>query len=330
MNQTLEFPHEIREVTEEEDLIVKKYYKNYIRKFLRVGSHGYFQPPGYKEHASTIYNLDVRTDDVWVISFSRSGTTWLQELVWLVANDLDYETATTMLSQRFAYIEYPTLESDKKKPSSKDHGYRATVNDFTNLHTLASPRYVKSHLPLSLLPPKLLDTAKVFYIARDPRDVIVSFFFMHKLFRYFDESVELQEFWELFKKDLVIHMPIFPHVKESWEKRKHPNMMFLFYEEMQKDLRLVIDKVCKFLGKDFSDEQKNKLVEYLNFENMKNRSAPKFKKTDDTDSEMQFLRKGKSGNWVNYFHSQELMKELDEYMERNLNNTDLRFPEVNK
>ncbi|CAG9584918.1 unnamed protein product [Danaus chrysippus] len=256
MTQTLEFRLEIKEVTEEEDMIVKKYYKNYVRKFLRVGSHGYFLPPGYREHASTIYNLDVRTDDVWVLSFSRSGTTWLQELVWLVANNLDYETATTTLSQRFAYIEYPTLESDKKNPSSKDHGYRATVNDFTNLNTLASPRYVKSHLPLSLLPPKLLDTAK--------------------------------------------------------------------------DLRLVIDKVCKFLGKDFSEEQKNKLAEYLNFDNMKNRSASKFNKADDTNSEMKFFRKGKSGNWVNYFHSQELMKELDEYMERHLSNTDLRFPEVNK
>lgn len=31
----------------------------------------------------------------------------------------------------------------------------------------------------------------------------------------------------------VLHTPIFPHVVEAWEKREHPNLMFLFYEDMQ-------------------------------------------------------------------------------------------------
>ena len=38
---------------------------------------------------------------------------------------------------------------------------------------------------------------------------------------------------------------------------------------------------------------------------------------------------GKSGNWVKYF-DEEMIKEAEEYMEKNLKLTDMRFPDVNK
>ena len=42
-------------------------------------------------------------------------------------------------------------------------------------------RFIKSHLPLSLLPPNLLSTAKVIYVARNPKDAMVSFYHHHRL-----------------------------------------------------------------------------------------------------------------------------------------------------
>ena len=34
------------------------------------------------------------------------GTTWTQELVWLIANDLDFNTAKTrLLAERFPFLE---------------------------------------------------------------------------------------------------------------------------------------------------------------------------------------------------------------------------------
>ncbi|CAK1547425.1 unnamed protein product [Leptosia nina] len=328
MAERLKFPFEIKNVTEEEDKIVKKYYKDYIRPFVRVGPKGFFWMAGYGDKAEDIYNLEVRPDDIWIVSFSRSGTTWLQELVWLLSNDLNYERASAEpITKRYAFIEYPTQRSEVEKPSPPIGGHGATVHDYRDLHTLDSPRYVKTHLNLDFLPPKLLDTAKVFYIARDPRDVAVSFHFMHKLFRYFDEEVEFKEFWELYKRNLLLHMPIFPHIEEAWQKRNHPNMMFLFYEEMQKDLRKVIDRVSSFLGKTYTEEEKNKLADHLTFDNMKKRPAFKTK-NDNKHTEIKFMRKGKSGNWINYFDTEELHSEAEAYMAENLKKTDLRFPEA--
>ncbi|KAG6452148.1 sulfotransferase 1 family member D1 isoform X2 [Manduca sexta] len=322
-----QFPLDIVPLTDEEDKIVKKYYKDYTRRFLRVGPQGYFSTPGYADHAADIYNLEVRPDDVWVTTFSRSGTTWLQELVWLVANDLDFEKTTNEpFTKRYAYIEYPTQASDITKIVPTNPSHRATFDDFRTLPNMTSPRFLKSHLPLSCLPPNLLDTAKVFYIARDIRDVAVSFHFAHKLFRYFDDDVTFKEFWDLFKNNLILHTPIFPHVQEAWSQRNHPNLMFLFYEEMQNDLPDVIDRVCTFLGREYSKEQKEKLASHLSFENMK--KGPKLAQSSG-QNEKTFFRKGKSGGWVEYFDD-EMKKEAEEYIQRNLEKTDMRYPTTNK
>ena len=44
-----------------------------------------------------------------------------------------------------------------------------------------SPRIIKTHLPISMLPPNLLDTAKVVVVARNVKDVCVSFYHMEQM-----------------------------------------------------------------------------------------------------------------------------------------------------
>ena len=43
--------------------------------------------------AAHSHPLDAR--DVWLVTPPKCGTTWTQEMVWLLANDLDYEAAKT-------------------------------------------------------------------------------------------------------------------------------------------------------------------------------------------------------------------------------------------
>ena len=40
-----------------------------------------------------IFNFQLKEDDNWVCSFPKSGTTWTQELVWMLVNDVDQEAA---------------------------------------------------------------------------------------------------------------------------------------------------------------------------------------------------------------------------------------------
>lgn len=60
----------------------------------------------YEVVADKIKDFKVHCDDVFVCSFPRSGTTLLQEMVWLILHDLNYEKAkATVLDERFPEIE---------------------------------------------------------------------------------------------------------------------------------------------------------------------------------------------------------------------------------
>lgn len=74
--------------------------------FVQVGPEKYILPQSYSDFAEKIYNFEARSDDVFIVTFPRSGTTWTQEMIWLICNDLDYETAMKLpLTTRFPFME---------------------------------------------------------------------------------------------------------------------------------------------------------------------------------------------------------------------------------
>ena len=50
-----------------------------------------------EETLEGIYNYPLDPRDVWIMTSPKSGTTWAQEMIWLLANDMDYEGAKTPL-----------------------------------------------------------------------------------------------------------------------------------------------------------------------------------------------------------------------------------------
>ena len=102
--------------------------------------------------------MAVRPSDVFVVSFPKCGTTWAQELVWQVANGIDLEGGRTDLMERFPFMEF--LEWDAFGNDFNPANYKTLAQ----LDRMEGRRFIKTHLPLSLLPPDLLDTGKVVYV----------------------------------------------------------------------------------------------------------------------------------------------------------------------
>lgn len=64
-------------------------------------------------------------------------------------------------------------------------------------------RFIKTHLPFKLLPPTIMETkAKVVYVARHPKDVVVSYYHLNKLYRTQGFQNDFNTFFEYFMKDL--------------------------------------------------------------------------------------------------------------------------------
>ena len=75
--------------------------------FVQVGEKKYHFPYRYREQAENYYKFEPRQSDTWVMSYPRSGTTRIKELIWLLANNLDYENAKSrLLTERFSFLEY--------------------------------------------------------------------------------------------------------------------------------------------------------------------------------------------------------------------------------
>ncbi|KAB7497853.1 hypothetical protein Anas_13726 [Armadillidium nasatum] len=85
----------------------------------------------------------------------------------------------------------------------QDHpNYNPKDGTFLQLAELTEdPRIIKTHLPFSLLSPSLLETCKVIYMARDPRDVVVSYYHFSKLFNVIDFVGSTSDFVDHFVND---------------------------------------------------------------------------------------------------------------------------------
>ena len=53
--------------------------------------------------------MKARNTDIWVVTYPKCGTTWTQEMVWQIANNVDLEGGKKMLDERFPYLEAETL-----------------------------------------------------------------------------------------------------------------------------------------------------------------------------------------------------------------------------
>ena len=89
----------------------------------------------------------------------------------------------------------------KKNTSKEAFNFRKESVQYTN--NLASPRVIKTHLPLEFLPPKLLDTCKVIFVSRNPKDACVSFYHHHILLPDYHFNGDFSNFATLYLKGAV-------------------------------------------------------------------------------------------------------------------------------
>ena len=95
----------------------------------------------------------------------------------------------------------------------------------------------------------------------------------------------------------MLQSPYWEHIKEVWDLKDHPNVHFMFYEDMKKDIMEELKRLNNFLETGLSDAELEQVKEFTSFTNMKKREENGSKTPGFIDGmikkgEGSFIRKG--------------------------------------
>uniref|UniRef100_A0A670IBW0 Sulfotransferase n=1 Tax=Podarcis muralis TaxID=64176 RepID=A0A670IBW0_PODMU len=150
-------------------------------KYLFTYKGCYFRPVFTSvEYLDSLEDFEIRDSDVFLVTYPKSGTIWTQNILSLIYHEGHRDgTEKVYLLDRAPWLEYNVRNVDYvSRPS---------------------PRLFASHLPYYLVPKGLRNIrAKVVYVARNPKDVLVSFYHFSKTIAKYEEVEDFGIFMERF------------------------------------------------------------------------------------------------------------------------------------
>jgi len=89
--------------------------------------------------------------------------------VWQITKGVNVDEGNAIpLPARSVFLEFESIANGKEIRGFSKEMNEASWRTMAAARELPNPRVIKTHLPICLLPPKLLDTCKVVFMARNP------------------------------------------------------------------------------------------------------------------------------------------------------------------
>jgi aryl sulfotransferase len=238
-----------------------------------------------------------RSDDVVIATYAKAGTTWTQQIVAQLIfggrEDFDVATISPWLDLRAPpkEVKLAALEAQRHR------------------------RLIKTHLPVDAL--VFSPAAKYIYVGRDGRDVVWSLYHHHASanddwYRLFNDtpgrvgpplvrppaSVR-QYFLEWLEGDGYPIWSFWDNVSSWWAIQHLPNVLFLHFADLKRDLPGQMRRVAAFLEIEFEDDRFDVAVRHCSFEYMKAHAqnhAPHGGRLYNAGAQG-FMHKGTNGRW---------------------------------
>ena len=247
---------------------------------------------------STIWNdLKFRDNDIVISTYAKSGTTWMQQIIaqMIFGGDPGLEVA-----EMSPWLDLRVPPKEVKLPMVEAQRHR---------------RFLKTHLPVDALvfSPK----ARYLYIGRDGRDVVWSLYNHHVnanavWYSALNDTpgrvgppiepppADVRVYWRNWMdRDGFPFWPFWENVRSWWEIRELPNVLFVHFESLKRDMQAEMRRIAAFLEIAVDASRWNDIVEYCSFDWMKRnatKSVPLAGAFWDAGAEV-FINQGVNGRW---------------------------------
>ena len=196
---------------------------------------------------STIWNdLIFRDDDIVTATYAKSGTTWMQQIIAQMLFGGDPDLAVAEMSP---WLDLRVPPKEVKLPLVEAQTHR---------------RFLKTHLPVDALvfSPK----ARYVYVGRDGRDVVWSLYNHHVnanavWYAALNDTPgrvgppiepppqDIGQYWrEWMDRDGFPFWPFWENVRSWWAIRELPNVLFVHFESLKRDMATEMRRVAAFLN----------------------------------------------------------------------------------
>ena len=273
---------------------------------------GYILPRMTPERWEELKTFPLQHGDVFIVTYPKSGTTWMQQIVKLLRNGGQVDDV--ILDVSIPWLELLDCNLGRSLGYNKE---------MANSRGLLFPRAFKSHFPYEFVPGGLPHTtsAKYIYVMRNPKDVCVSQWH-HRMMMNVDPNLT----WDRHVAECLSTKPPFgnwfEHTQGWWKHKEAPNLLFIKYEDMKADPYTSVCTVADFIGiTDATEELIENVIQHSSFASMKKDATSNHSWMIGPDKLFskpgsEFIRKGEVGNWKHYFSDEESKRFDDMFIEK--------------
>ncbi|XP_049403886.1 cytosolic sulfotransferase 12-like isoform X3 [Solanum stenotomum] len=268
--------------------------------------------------------FQAQDSDIILVTTLKSRTTWLKTLLFGLVNRVKH----SIFEQN-----HPLLI---KNPHDLVPYLELTLyvdGQVLNFSSITTPRLLSTHLPFASLPKSIKDlNTKLVYLCRNSRDTFISMWhFTNNLKLDHKDINSIGKVFDLFCNGVSLYGPFWNHVLDYWKASiEKPNkVIFLMYEEIKEQPKIQIKHLAEFLECPFSIKEENcgvvdEILRICSFENLSNLEVNTNGKLSSGEENKVFFRKGKVGDWKNYF-TIEMNEKLNHIIEQKFEGSGLRF-----
>ena len=224
-----------------------------------------------------------------ILSVIFKGTSWLVEICWLLLHGINIDRVKELnATDRYVFLEMTSQPSAIMEP----------------------PFVAETHVLFETARKLVEDKKKVIVGIRNPKDTLVSWYHfcrMNKVMGLFPGN--WSQFMTLYKAGKIPYGDYFDNVLSWWNERHRENILVVFYEDVKHQPFSTIKNISAFLGKDYSDSDIQRVVDWTAFSNIKNQPMSNYTKgriaTILKPEISPYMRKGTPGDWKNYFRNED-------------------------